>query len=555
MTSETWNAAARPLPATDTAPITEHPLYGFLETVMGLLIDGFDHPEAWAALAELHAEHRQALRGLIAGLIDFQPAPLKRGMALLLALIEVLDGDRVRGIASLRQLEAAFSLCPQTAGAIFFAERHGDPARSADLSGRFCDAPFVKFETLIDGTVAPCCSIWTQKRLGTIGAMTAEQIWNGADAQEMRESILDGSFRFCNKQRCTYIREDALPRRAEVTDRALRRAIDEAQLLLDHAPRWLFLAHDSTCNLACPSCRSELMSASEAEERRFDIIEQQVFEPMLARGALTLSLSGQGDPFASHHYRSILKRLAEHDYQLELDLHTNGLLLGAERWPAYAGLEKYRPLVNVSIDACTPEVYEIVRRPGKWEKLAPNLAFIAAKRAAGIFREFHMNATIQLDNFHQMPAMMAHAEVLGADSMRLYMMQHTGAHLSADFARKNVADRAHPLHLAFLETLRDPALGRPIAHLYDVAGWRDQAFAETLPADTLAAADHPAWLDAIDAAIGAGALGDAIALTVAARRRFADPLLFEIEAEALRRLGFTLQAGYRDADRKRALGG
>lgn len=557
MTSETWNAAAEPTahaPASE-APITEHPLYGFLEACAGLLGDGVDHPEAWAALCDLSAAHRGALRELITGILDFQAPPLHKIMALLLALIEVLDGDRVRGMASLRQLEAHFSLCPQVAGAIFFAERHGDPARTADLSDRFCDAPFVKFETLIDGTVAPCCSIWTQKRLGRLGEMSAEQIWNGADAQEMRESILDGSFRFCNKQRCTYIREDALPRRAEVTDPVLRGVIADHSTALTHPPRWLFLAHDSTCNLACPSCRGELMSASEAEERRFDIIEQQVFEPMIARGALTLSLSGQGDPFASHHYRSILKRLAGHDYELELDLHTNGLLLSPERWTAYAGLEKYRPLVNVSIDACTAEVYEIVRRPGKWEKLAPNLAFIADKRAAGIFREFHMNATIQLDNFHQMPALIDFARQLGADSMRLYMMQHTGAHLSADYARKNVADRTHPLHLAFLETLRDPALGTPTAHLYDVAGWRDQALAETLPADALRDdADYQAWLDAIDAAIGAEQLGVVIALCVAGRRRFAEPLLHEIEAQALRRLGFTLQASYRDADRVRAFG-
>lgn len=554
MTHATWNGPDTTATVTN-APITEHPLYGFLEACAGLLGDGLDHPEAWTALAELTPDHRAPLRELIGGILNFQSPPLRKIMGVLLALIELLDGDRVRALAALRQLEAHFALCPQIAGAIFFAERHGDPSRTSDLSTRFCEAPFVKFETLVDGSVAPCCSIWTQKRLGKLGSLSAEQIWNGPHAQEMRESILDGSFRFCNKQRCTMIREDTLPRRDEVTDPVLREAIDTGRTELLNPPRWLFLAHDSTCNLACPSCRTGLMGATEEEERRFDIIERQVFEPMLAKGGLTLSLSGQGDPFASHHYRSILKRLAENGYALDLNLHTNGLLLGEDRWPGYQGLEKYHPLVDVSIDACTPEVYEIVRRPGKWEKLAPNLAFMAAKRAAGVFREFHMNATIQLDNFHQMPAMMHYAANLGADSMRLYMMQHTGGHLTADFARKNVADRHHPLHLAFLETLRDPALAEPIAHLYDVAGWRDQALAEQLPSDGLPAdADYQHWLDAIDAAIGGGAMSAVVALCVAARRSFAEPLLFEIEAQALRRLGFPLQASYRDADRMRAFG-
>ena len=136
-------------------------------------------------------------------------------------------------------------------------------------------------------------------------------------------------------------------------------------------PRWLFLAHDVTCNLACPSCRDGIQVADEAQELRFEKIERQVFQPLLnAEGEVRVSVSGQGDPWSSPHYRSILRYMSDHQLEgVALNIHTNALLMGEGRWAQYPGLERYRALVDVSIDACSPWVYETVRRPGKWDKL------------------------------------------------------------------------------------------------------------------------------------------------------------------------------------------
>ena len=59
--------------------------------------------------------------------------------------------------------------------------------------------------------------------------------------------------------------EDALPLRDEVQDPSMRRIIDENITHLDTSPSWLFLAHDITCNLACPSCRDGLIVSDERE--------------------------------------------------------------------------------------------------------------------------------------------------------------------------------------------------------------------------------------------------------------------------------------------------
>jgi len=545
------------MPSSVTAAPREetNPFLPLLENVIGLLDDQTDHPEVWSALAEAsHHNDVADLRTLIATILPFQDGQIAKSLGTVAAVLESVCADRAAGLGELDRIALLYPHCPQVAGAQFFVQRHGDPHRSADLSDRFCEAPFIKFETLMDGSVAPCCSIWTQARLGHLDGQTAEDIWNSPSAQAMRGSILDGSYRYCNKQRCTLITDDVLPKRHDITDPVRRADIDKNRTFMTEGPRWLFLAHDVTCNLACPSCRDGIHAASEAQERRFDLIQEQVFQPLLQSGGnKTISVSGQGDPWSSPHYRSILRYMADHHLDVELNLHTNALLMGEKRWAQYAGLDRYRALVDVSIDSCTPWVYESVRRPGRWQVLLPNLRFIADKRARGEFREFHLNATVQLDNFHEMPALVAFAQTLGADSMRLYMIQNTGGHVSGMYPRLNVAGQDHPLHTVFLETLRHPILGSDHAHLYDVSHWRNRALAATLPSDRLG----KDWTraDLIDAINDVGDPATVAALCTAGRIRFpADQSLLLREAHAMRDLGFIAQAGYRLKERE-ALGG
>jgi len=524
-----------------------------LEQIAHALSDNLDHPEVWEVLkAVAEQDDVPALLRLIRDLRPHQyDLQLIKSLDVVAAVVVGLGIDRLTGLDMLTDLGAEYPLCPQMAGAHFFVSHAYDETRSPDLSDRFCDAPFIKFETLIDGTVAPCCAVWTQKRLGQLDTQTAEEIWNSASAQEMRESILDGSFRYCNKRQCTPIAEGTLPKRDEITDPRLRRIIDNNETRVETPPRWLFLSHDASCNLACPSCREGIVGADEAQQNRFSKIERTVLQPLLnGEEEVSISLSGQGDPWSSPHYRSILRYMADHDLNAKLSIHTNAMLMTEARWNQYSGLAKYRPVVNVSIDSCTPWVYEVLRRPGKWDRLEPNLAFLGRGRAEGIFGGFTINATVQLDNFHEMPALVDYARHIGADSVLLYMMQNTGDHIAPWFASKNVGNSAHPLHLAFLETLRDPRLGLPHANLYDVAALRRRAMETRLPTDALGPDyDRARLAVAIEAAQRDRAHERVAALCAGGRIRFPDEAtLWRIDADAIERLGFPQVAGYRIRD-------
>lgn len=423
-----------------------------------------------------------------------------------------------------------------------------NPPVDPRLAGRFCPEPFRHFETLFDGRVSGCCSIWTDNRFGDLNQQSFDEIWNSEQAQAMRQGVLDGSFRHCHKDRCQSIVNGLLPKREDIRDPLLREIIRTGRTRMEEAPSVIFLAHDVTCNLSCPSCRSDLVVADEAQEARFELIEKTVIQPMLASSNATrLSVAGQGDPFASPHYRSILRYVADQELNIRLSLATNAVLLNEYRWQQYQGLEKYQPFVDVSIDACRPWTYAVLRRPASWEKLLPNLEFLGRLRAQNKISGFQVNATVQLDNFLEIPELVALVPQIGADRVRLYMIQNTGGHLAADYDRKNIADTSHPLHLAFLEVLRDPDLASDRVMLSDIGAWRQRALAQSLPSDSLSSeADLVEVQAAVDRRLAEGQLADVLALTVFARRRFGASIdWLRLEGEVLMALGFPAQAAYR----------
>ncbi|MET0310219.1 MAG: hypothetical protein ABW023_16055 [Sphingomonas sp.] len=147
-----------------------------------------------------------------------------------------------------------------------------------------------------------------------------------------------------------------------------------------------------------------------------------------------------------------------------------------------------------------------------------------------ILASLSSSTAIGQGNFHEMAAMVRFAEQRGADLIEF--------HLGDD----DLSDLRNPLHLAFLETLRDPILDKPIVDLGDIAPWRERAIESELPSDALAADYGPAELTAAIRASQSQA-EIRLALCAAGHVRFPEDLeLFGREAQALYELGFRSEA-------------
>lgn len=337
-----------------------------------------------------------------------------------------------------------------------------------DLRNYFCSKPFEILSTGPLGEVFPCsCPAWLPFPTGNIlEAQSPDEVWNSEAAIEIRRSILDGDFTYCSRMLCPMITGKTLPKKAEVTDPVMRSYIDNHTTVLDKVSQ-VVLSHDSTCNLACPSCRPEVMAANATEQQKLAEAKERVITPLLKKVTQWVFMTTDGDPFASQHYRSILADFNREEYPtLILSLQTNGLLFTPQQWERLPGIHDMVYSVRVSIDAATAKTYEKLRFPGRWSNLMPNLEFIAKLRKAEVIKNFGLNFVVQEANFREMPAFVELGMILGVDVIAFQRILNFGLYETGQFLDVDVADPRHPLYKELLEIIHQPLLQESIVDLH-----------------------------------------------------------------------------------------
>jgi hypothetical protein len=333
-----------------------------------------------------------------------------------------------------------------------------------DLHDKFCPMPFTHLATGYKGDAfACCCPAWVPFAVGNVlDAPSADAVWNSEVAAEIRRSVHDGDFSYCSRTLCSYIAAQKLPLKAEITDPLLRRYIDERSVILEEVPQMVQLNHDPTCNLACPSCRTEIVVAKAEEQDAYAKAAQRVILPLLRRVSGQSYISGGGEAFASRHYRSILAALNRTEYpELYLHLITNGQLATAERWRQFPDLPEMIDILSVSIDAARAETYERLRHPAKWPLLMKNLESMAEMRRSGSIRRLQFNFVVQEENYRQIPEFVELGNRFGVDSIWFQRLTNYGAYVESAFAKADVTSPAHPEHAALLDILRSPVMSHP----------------------------------------------------------------------------------------------
>ena len=333
-----------------------------------------------------------------------------------------------------------------------------------DLKDRFCVVPFRQLSTGFAGNAHACsCPAWVPFPIGNIlQAESADAVWNSAEAVEIRRSILDGDFSYCSRTLCSFITAQKLPRKDEITDPVYRGYIEHHTTTLAARPNGVDLNYDNTCNLACPSCRTEIQTASVVEQASYAKAQERVILPLLKEVKGQVYISGGGEVFSSRHGRSVLSSLNRQEYPgVDLHLITNAQLLTPLKWNDFPHLPEMIGTLSVSIDAANAESYEKLRWPGKWSTLMTNLEFISEMRREERIREFWINFVVQKENFRQMLDFVELGMRLGVDRVWFQRVTNYGAYDEATFADIDVTSPQHPDHAELLEILRSPLLHGP----------------------------------------------------------------------------------------------
>jgi hypothetical protein len=328
----------------------------------------------------------------------------------------------------------------------------GAPAALPVKTNKVCPYPFSKMETY-SPNFAPCCTWWLENDLQFEG--NDGDPWNSGAAQALRRSVLNGTYEFCKLDVCKapLLEREELERSAEFelpiapeNLAALRMGLTE----LPAGPGAAVVLADPRCNLACPSCRKELitqLTPQESEQLRETDRQLEQHRESLR----VLVLASNGEVFYSPFLRLKLKEATRERYpNLDyVEIISNGILFDEK---SLAQLQPGSDLIRkarISIDAGDADTYRVVRG-GDWDRLQKNLKWLGGLRRTGRLNNFRLNFVTRKENFGSLPDFFTLAGELGVDEVFVSRaLPWTGAGFAFD--AQDIFRADHPSHGAFTE--------------------------------------------------------------------------------------------------------
>ena len=332
-----------------------------------------------------------------------------------------------------------------------------------------CPLPFERFEIGPSGDVLVCCGHWLPTSIGNFLKDPIDGILNSAKAQKIRESMVDGSYKYCNHLDCGHMVRETLPLPEELQRPATRRAVAEGNYRMDGI-EFLTFGFDQTCNLSCPSCRThrivEKVSASIEKARA---VEEKLVG--LLPTVRVLHINPAGELLASKPSRKLLELIDDDRCpNLVLDIISNGTLFTEQEWNKFPGIHKKVRQLRISIDAARKETFEKLRRLGHYEPFIENMRFVSRLRAAGTIPQLNFSFTYQLDNFREMVEFVDFCASMNCNFAIFERLQNI-AFSQDEYRRKAVHHPDHPLHAEFLDVVSNPAFASPrVWHDFDYDG-------------------------------------------------------------------------------------
>ena len=364
--------------------------------------------------------------------------------------------------------------------------------KEKDLSGKFCNRPFdfAEAHDLGTGKVFVCCPTWLHVPVGNLTEQSFDEAFNSPQAQEIRKSILDGSFKYCNQKHCPFIQNDSLPNNSDIlnggkagpvsfgADKKRHQQIIKNQIVKDLKPVVYNLCYDESCNLACPSCRANKVHVDEGPiyERKM-LIQQKIINEAFGKPHHRLcrvNVTGSGDPFGSKIFRELLFNIEGHKYSnLQINLQTNGVMLTPKYWDKMHKIHNNLDTILISLDAGTEETYNFTRRGGNWKALMKNLEFISEKRSLGKFKHLRLDFVVQQKNYKEMPEFVRIGKKFKVDQCYFSLVSDWGTWSVEEYNHHAIWKTDHPEFENFLKVMRNPIFDDPIIDLGNVTEYKN----------------------------------------------------------------------------------
>jgi len=246
----------------------------------------------------------------------------------------------------------------------------------------------------------------------------------------LQNSIIDGSYRYCNEKNCSYILAQ------ETQELHFKKKIPESKI------KRIRLAIDDSCNLQCPSCRNKKIFEKSGSkfDSRIRLADRIIDYISSSKETIDVHVGSDGDPFASLIYRYFIRKTKNFD-NIIYSIQTNGLLIKKMYDKNKPMFDKLK-ILNLSIDGASAATYEKLRLGGKFENIIDNLEFIKKISKRKFLLILHV--VLQKKNFKEIFSFIDLAKRYNFD--RIYFNKIENWNTNLNYAEENIFDPSHSDH-------------------------------------------------------------------------------------------------------------
>ncbi len=239
----------------------------------------------------------------------------------------------------------------------------------ANFSKKYiCNAPFAALRFDLYGRALVCCYN-TAHVLGNYGNQTIQEIWNGNEANTLRNHIAKNDLLLG----CHICKEQLL---SESFSSVKSRLYDHLKPKNKY-PVLLEFELDINCNLECIMCNAEVSSAIRNKQKGMPAFEKKYKNDFIEQLKPFLYNIQQanfigGEPFLIPVYYEIIEEIIKVNPDAVINISTNGTILN-DRIKNL--LEKGHFDISVSIDSIKKETYELIRKNAGFDETFTNLLY------------------------------------------------------------------------------------------------------------------------------------------------------------------------------------
>lgn len=284
--------------------------------------------------------------------------------------------------------------------------------------------------------------------LGNLRDNTLSEVYHSEAAKKFRQTLIDGTYDFCNEENCPYMANNILD--SQMVE------IDE----IPEYPEFVSLAYDKRCNYHCTCCVSRDDDKLDPEIQEKIECEVRTALPYVK----TFSANGLGEFFVSDSMVKLVSEWKPEDIQdAEFELETNGSLFTRENWEKVSNIGKANLGVTITVHSFDNAAYQLLSGTKiNVDKVVKNLLFMKELRAEGKINYLEIAIVVQERNFRELPEYIERCLTeFGADRVRVRRFLPEKAMDENIEWFFDIRNPLHPYHQEYLEIMKDPIFNDP----------------------------------------------------------------------------------------------